>query len=229
GGDIADMFGSLKEGLRAPLSGMGTAFSSSLFGLAGSLVLGFLDLQLGQAQNRFYNELEDWLSGFAKITEAAGDGAGVGGVGASSYLTAILEQSADSLDNIDRHLKRSAEREGEMQLTLEGLSQSINTLVQGIGESQAEARAALAGQERMVDSLRDLTRGIERSQSDRGSDALAGSIGAVDQKMAQLVALQKEAQSGVSEELSHEFRRLARTIAAIIDERAANDTAETDE
>src|SRR5262245_9499122 len=62
GGDAAAIFESLKEGLAAPLGGIGISFSSSLFGLAGSLVLGFLDLQTSQAQNRFYTELEDWLS-----------------------------------------------------------------------------------------------------------------------------------------------------------------------
>ncbi len=61
-GDAGTMFDSLREGLAAPLGGMGISFSSSLFGLAGSLVLGFLDLQSSQAQNRFYTELEDWLS-----------------------------------------------------------------------------------------------------------------------------------------------------------------------
>lgn len=62
GGDAAAMFDSLRDGLAAPLGGMGISFSSSLFGLAGSLVLGFLDLQSSQAQNRFYTDLEDWLS-----------------------------------------------------------------------------------------------------------------------------------------------------------------------
>jgi hypothetical protein len=62
GGDAGATFDALKEGLAAPLSGMGISFSSSLFGLAGSLALGFLDLQTSQAQNRFYTELEDWLS-----------------------------------------------------------------------------------------------------------------------------------------------------------------------
>jgi hypothetical protein len=62
GGDAGTMFDTLREGLAAPLSGMGISFSSSLFGLAGSLILGFLDLQSSQAQNRFYTELEDWLS-----------------------------------------------------------------------------------------------------------------------------------------------------------------------
>jgi hypothetical protein len=62
GGDSTQMFDSLKEGLGAPLGGMGISFSSSLFGLAGSLILGFLDLQSSQAQNRFYTDLEDWLA-----------------------------------------------------------------------------------------------------------------------------------------------------------------------
>src|SRR4029078_729225 len=62
GGDANATFDSLRDGLAAPLSGMGISFSSSLFGLAGSLVLGFLDLQMSQAQNRFHTELEDWLA-----------------------------------------------------------------------------------------------------------------------------------------------------------------------
>ena len=61
-------FNELKSGLQAPLSGMGTAFSASLFGLASSLVLGFLDLTAGQAQNRFYNELEEWLAGITRLS-----------------------------------------------------------------------------------------------------------------------------------------------------------------
>ncbi|MEJ8473064.1 flagellar motor protein MotA [Roseibium algae] len=71
-GDSNVIFEDLKAGLEAPLSGMGTAFSSSLFGLTGSLVLGFLDLQAGQAQNRFYNELEDWLSTVTDIEPEEG-------------------------------------------------------------------------------------------------------------------------------------------------------------
>jgi hypothetical protein len=62
GGDTSALFDALKDGLAAPLGGMGISFSSSLFGLAGSLILGFLDLQTSQAQNRFYTDLEDWLA-----------------------------------------------------------------------------------------------------------------------------------------------------------------------
>ena len=66
-GDVGIIFEDLKSGLEAPLAGMGTAFSSSLFGLTGSLILGFLDLQAGQSQTRFYNELEDWLSSVTEV------------------------------------------------------------------------------------------------------------------------------------------------------------------
>ena len=66
--NVAGFFNSLKEGLNAPLQGMSVAFGSSLLGLAGSLILGFVDLQLGQASGRFYQELEEWLSSSVKIT-----------------------------------------------------------------------------------------------------------------------------------------------------------------
>ena len=84
GGDAGALFDTLKEGLAAPLGGMGISFSSSLFGLAGSLILGFLDLQSSQAQNRFYTDLEDWLA--STVREYSGEGAGGGpGPAAASF------------------------------------------------------------------------------------------------------------------------------------------------
>jgi hypothetical protein len=67
GEDLLLLFNEVIGGLTGPISGMGTAFSASLFGLAGSLVLGFLDLQATQAQNAFYNELEEWLAGLTRL------------------------------------------------------------------------------------------------------------------------------------------------------------------
>ncbi len=72
GGDFVALLEELKAGLRAPLAGMGTAFSSSLFGLGGSLVLGFIDLQAGHVQNRFFNGLEEWLTGVTRLIQAPG-------------------------------------------------------------------------------------------------------------------------------------------------------------
>jgi hypothetical protein len=95
GGDAATVFESLREGLGAPLGGMGIAFSSSLFGLAGSLVLGFLDLQTSQAQNRFYTDLEDWLSTTVRVdVDAAG---GIGSPADSGELRAVIEKLRETI------------------------------------------------------------------------------------------------------------------------------------
>jgi hypothetical protein len=95
GGDAGALFDTLKEGLAAPLGGMGISFSSSLFGLAGSLILGFLDLQSSQAQNRFYTDLEDWLA--STVREYSGEGAGGGELqGAVERLRASLDEGGTS-------------------------------------------------------------------------------------------------------------------------------------
>jgi hypothetical protein len=97
GGDSGSLFDTLKEGLAAPLGGMGISFSSSLFGLAGSLILGFLDLQSSQAQNRFYTDLEDWLA--STVREYSGDGTtGVSGElqHAMERLRAVVEEGGSS-------------------------------------------------------------------------------------------------------------------------------------
>jgi hypothetical protein len=88
GGDAGAVFDALKEGLAAPLGGMGISFSSSLFGLAGSLVLGFLDLQSSQAQNRFYLDLEDWLSTTVRDLEVAAHPT-TDGVRSQDFMAAI--------------------------------------------------------------------------------------------------------------------------------------------
>jgi hypothetical protein len=92
GGDAGALFDTLKEGLAAPLSGMGISFSSSLFGLAGSLILGFLDLQSSQAQNRFYTDLEDWLA--STVREYSGESAG----GASGELQHAIEKLRSTME-----------------------------------------------------------------------------------------------------------------------------------
>ncbi|MEA2949192.1 MAG: hypothetical protein QOI40_4522 [Alphaproteobacteria bacterium] len=101
GGDAGAVFDALKEGLAAPLSGMGISFSSSLFGLAGSLVLGFLDLQTSQAQNRFYTDLEDWLSTTVRdlggVEREATTAVAVGGPALPGDLKSTIERLRDAI------------------------------------------------------------------------------------------------------------------------------------
>ena len=122
GGDAGSLFDTLKEGLAAPLGGMGISFSSSLFGLAGSLILGFLDLQSSQAQNRFYTDLEDWLA--STVREYGGEGAGggissemqhamerlraaveEGGGGSNRGTTAAMANLAEAIQGLVAHMR----------------------------------------------------------------------------------------------------------------------------
>jgi hypothetical protein len=94
GGDAGAVFDSLRDGLSAPLSGMGISFSSSLFGLASSLVLGFLDLQMSQAQNRFHTEVEDWL---ATTVHDLGDASGAGSAGGAGEMRGAIERLREAI------------------------------------------------------------------------------------------------------------------------------------
>jgi hypothetical protein len=119
GGDAGALFDTLKEGLAAPLGGMGISFSSSLFGLAGSLILGFLDLQSSQAQNRFYTDLEDWLAStvreYSGETAAGGSGdlqnalerlrASMDEAGASRGTTAAMANLAEAIQGLVSHMR----------------------------------------------------------------------------------------------------------------------------
>ena len=99
------------------MEGMGTAFSSSLFGLAGSLILGFLDLQATQGQNAFYNEMEEWLTSLTRLsgaepTQSAASGVVSAGsdVPIPAYLQALMEQTAENMQNMQRSIERSEEK-----------------------------------------------------------------------------------------------------------------------
>jgi hypothetical protein len=118
GGDAGALFDTLKEGLAAPLGGMGISFSSSLFGLAGSLILGFLDLQSSQAQNRFYTDLEDWLASTVRgyTGEAAGPTGDIQSAverlrqtleegGAGRGTTAAMANLAEAIQGLVAHMR----------------------------------------------------------------------------------------------------------------------------
>jgi hypothetical protein len=98
--DFSVLFKALKRGLQEPLSGMGTAFSSSLFGLGGSLVLGFLDIQAGHAQNRFFNEMEEWLWSVTRLIDKTEKTALGPRTGFSE--TASIEDQIDTLIRVMR-------------------------------------------------------------------------------------------------------------------------------
>ncbi|WP_334176701.1 flagellar motor protein MotA [Pseudoxanthobacter sp.] len=155
-GDSAVIFEDLKAGLAAPLSGMGIAFSSSLFGLTGSLILGFLDLQAGQAQNRFYTDLEDWLSSVTEILPA--DAAAAPGV--PGDVSAALERLALAVQ--DSSSGRSA------TAAMANLAEGIQGLVQHLrAERQMQreqAEAMVRQQARIEHFLETLAGAVEHDR-----------------------------------------------------------------
>jgi hypothetical protein len=212
--DVARAFAALKSGLQSPLAGMGTAFSSSLFGLAGSLVLGFLDLQAGQAQNRFYNDLEEWLSTYTRLS---GGGLGdTGDAGVPAYIQALLEQTADSLENLQRILGRSEESRIDANVTLAGLNDRLAVL----GEQMKAGQLLLVRlAENQLELKPSLTRLATLGESSLGQeDLLRGHLRNIEGYIARLSEDLAQGRSQTIQEVRNEIRILARTIAALAEE-----------
>jgi len=146
-GESADILNTLKQSLSAPLQGMGTAFSSSLFGLSGSLVLGFLDLQAGRAQNRFYNELENWLS---SVTDVSSDFA-------APSIEAVSNGSAEELKSLSEQLVRFTQEGGGNQRStaaMANLAEGIQGLVRNMRTEQQMLRDWIEAQQEESKLLR---------------------------------------------------------------------------
>jgi biopolymer transport protein ExbB/TolQ len=199
--NIAKTFEDLKAGLQTPLAGMATAFSSSLFGLAGSIILGFLDLQAGQAQNRFYNDLEEWLSTVSKLSSAGVD-SGDRDSSASAYISVLLEQSADSLDKLQRIIGRSDEGRKQANDALLKLSEQLALIAEQTKTNQA------------------ITQKLVEVQNQSGlDDASKKHLSNIDFHLKKLGEDTSSGQENLVKELRGEFKLLARTFATIMDEK----------
>ena len=156
-GSTGDVLDSLKTGLSAPLDGMGTAFSSSLFGLAGSLVLGFLDLQAGQAQNRFYLEVENWLS---SVTDVSGDNA---------VRAADIKTSDDVKLALEKLSGTLAEGGGAQRSTaaMASLAEGVQGLVRHMRSEQQMIRDWVESQSAAQGDIKRLLTSLERSLQER--------------------------------------------------------------
>ena len=154
GGDAGSVFDALKEGLAAPLAGMGISFSSSLFGLAGSLILGFLDLQTSQAQNRFYTNLEDWLATTVQET---------GAVGAAAAIPATVGDAIDRL-----RLSVSEASAGKATTAaMANLAEAIQGLVQHMRAEQQMIRDWADAQAKLNSDIKRFMEIMSRETIDR--------------------------------------------------------------
>ena len=213
-GDLNAMFEQLKTGLGRPLKGMGTAFSSSMFGLAGALVLGFLDLTAGQAQNRFFNELEEWLAGLTRLSSGALGGDGEGSV--PVYVQALLEQTAENMENLQSILVRGEDGRREANGAVLALTEKIGTLsdtmrasqqlMLRIAETQAQLGPALA---RLSESR------ASDARSSGGDDTARAHLRNIEMYMQRLLSESEQGRVQSTTELRNDIRVLTRTIAAL--------------
>lgn len=208
GADLAQNFDRLKGDLQAPLAGMGTAFSSSLFGLAGALVLGFLDLQAGHAENNFFKELEDWL---AELTHLPSALVADGEPGIPAYVEALLEKSADSLESLERVTSRGEEDRAMMREQLLQLTARLTDLTDQIRAEQQVVKS-LARQQSELQPL--LSRLAAAAESGWGADeAMREHFRSMDLNLRRLVEEGGAERRELATELRNELRLLARTIA----------------
>ncbi|HWK94025.1 MAG TPA: flagellar motor protein MotA [Pseudolabrys sp.] len=156
GGDAAATFDTLREGLAAPLSGMGISFSSSLFGLAGSLVLGFLDLQSSQAQNRFYTELEDWLS--TTVYDQAAEPSGA--------VTAMPMEMRGAIEKLRDAVEQTGSGK-QASVAMANLAEAIQGLVHHMRTEQQMIRDWVDGQAEQQREIKKLLEVMVRERAER--------------------------------------------------------------
>ena len=212
--DVARAFADLKSGLESPLHGMGTAFSASLFGLAGSLVLGFLDLQAGQAQNRFYNELEESLSAYTRLSAGPLSDAGDGSVPA--YIQALLEQTADSLENLQRIIARGEESRIGANATLASLTDRLGVLGEQMKAGQLLMLRLAENQLELRPSLARLAETVENSLGH--DDVLRNHLRNIEAYVARLSEDVVQGREQSVQDLRGDIRIVARTIAALAED-----------
>jgi hypothetical protein len=213
GGNLENAFSDLKIGLDAPLSGMATAFSSSVFGLAGSLALGFIDLQLGQAQNRFYNDLEEWLSGLTKLS-AGNNVTGDHEISGTAYQAALFEQTAESLDRLQRVMVHNEDGRDETNQHLIKINDSLHLIVDKLEAETQVIRDLSDNQEKSNSAISRLT---EYSQ-EKSKDDYRQNLRNIDTQLSQLIKELKTGRDKSVEEIRQEIRLLARTIAVLAEE-----------
>ncbi|MGI4946527.1 MAG: hypothetical protein ACRYHQ_39215 [Janthinobacterium lividum] len=208
-GDINALFDQLKAGLARPLRGMGTAFSSSMFGLAGALVLGFLDLTAGQAQNRFFNELEEWLAGLTRLSSGAlGSDDSSGSV--PVYVQALLEQTAENMENLQSILVRGEDGRTQSNNAILALTEKIATLSDTMRASQQLMMRIAETQSQLAPALAKL--GERRPE---GDEAARAHLRNIELYMQRLLSESEQGRIQSTTELRNDIRVLTRTIAAL--------------
>ena len=201
-----DVFSRLMTGLEAQLGGMGVAFGSSLLGLAGSLVVGLLELFAGHGQNRFYQELEDWLSSITRVGFSSGDEAS----GEQHVMAGVVDHMAEQMEQLQQLFARSDDSRAQVDEKMGKLADAVDrmtTRMEGTDPASAALERVAAGQERLIATL-------EAQGSGEGIDAESRMrLRSIDVQMLRILEEISAGRQETMAELRHDISLLAKALS----------------
>ncbi|KAJ03075.1 biopolymer transporter ExbB [Sulfitobacter mediterraneus] len=202
-----DVFTRLMTGLEAQLGGMGVAFGSSLLGLAGSLVVGLLELFAGHGQNRFYQELEDWLSSITRVGFSSGEEAG----GEQHMMAGVVDHMAEQMEQLHQLFARSDGSRAQVDEKMGKLADAVDrmtTRMEGTDPASAALERVAAGQERLIATL-------EAQGSGEGIDAESRMrLRSIDVQMLRILEEISAGRQETMAELRHDISLLAKALSS---------------
>lgn len=207
-GDVKEAFTNLKQGLQSPLSGMGTAFSCSMFGLAGSLIVGFLDLQISKLCTDFYHSLEERLTLLTKVTTADATDALASG---PAYLQGLLEQTAENMNQLQSLLRKGEENRTSVVKSIQSVGEKLATMTEQMLTHQQLLKRIAENQIELQQALQSFNQNPQK-----GSDeTLKLHLRSIDATLSKMLEESIEGRSRSTQDLRNEIRLVARTISAI--------------
>ncbi len=210
GSEIKDAFTNLKQGLQSPLTGMGMAFSSSMFGLASSLIVGFLDLQISKASSSFYHTLEERLaantrlSGVAEVSAATGSG--------PAYTQGLLEQTIESMANLQSQMRRTEDNRVSVIKALQTVGEKLSMMADQMSGHQNVMKKIAQNQIDLQESLIQATRNPSQAAL---NEVISQHLRSLDTTSTKLLEEMVTGRTSSTQELRNEIRVIARTLSAI--------------
>lgn len=202
-GNVQDAFNTLRNGLKAPLTGMGTAFSSSMFGLLGSLIINFVDVQYGKAVQGFFCHIEERI----QLGHISSGGIGIDApVGSITYSQSLLEQAAESMQHLSKQLQRTEENRNQFLKSLIDITEKLNLLV----DQQNQQTSVLQTLSQHQFSMQQ----VIAQQSEMNTDTVKY-WRSLDARLGKIIEEFTSSKHQVSREICDEIRTVSRILAAL--------------
>lgn len=208
--DIKEAFQALKQGLQSPLKGMGTAFSSSMFGLGSSLILGFLDLQVGKTFQHFYQWLEEKMLGLGEHTVST-----TPQHHGAAYSQGMLEQTAENLSSVVQALHYHHENRLSVIKAVQHLGDKLEGLTDVLNQQKKQLEQLHYSNEQTQETLKYLAAQMNPSALVHTSEKIAGYLEGVDSNIARLLEESIQGRQQLTHEIRSEIRMVAKTISAL--------------